>query len=206
MSDRIVLGIESAIAGGSACISNNDGEIDSWIGVGSVSRAEELLPNIDRLLRANSIGLKEIDRIIVSIGPGSFTGIKIGISPVLGLRSATGITCLGISTLKALSLIVGDVDAITAVPVGRGTICIQSFRNGEADTEPSLIDNSELVRFGSESDAKPVLHASLFDPERFPNAIDAGWNLASHLCAAADSKFASDDLRPLFVERKSSNI
>ena len=83
---------------------------------------------------------------------------------------------------------------------------IQSFRNGEADTEPSLIDNSELVRFGSESDAKPVLHASLFDPERFPNAIDAGWNLASHLCAAADSKFASDDLRPLFVERKSSNI
>ena len=114
MSDRIVLGIESAIAGGSACISNNDGEIDSWIGVGSVSRAEELLPNIDRLLRANSIGLKEIDRIIVSIGPGSFTGIKIGISTVLGLRAATGITCLGISTLKALSLIVGDVDTVVS--------------------------------------------------------------------------------------------
>jgi len=206
LSDRLILGIESAIAGGSICISNNDGEIDSWVGEETVSRAENLLPNIDRLMRANSISLEVIDRIVVSIGPGSFTGIKIGISTVLGLRSALGVFCLGISTLEALPLSVGNVNAIAAVPVGRGTICIQSFHNGEADAEPSLIDESELDRISSETDAKLVLHGSLFDRERFPNAIDAGWNIASHLCTAAWSKFASDDLRPLFVERKSSNI
>ena len=205
MTDRIVLGIESAIAGGSICITSNGREVDSWIGDQSISKAEKLLPNIDRLMRKNSISLKEIDRIIVSSGPGSFTGIKVGISTVLGLRTALGTTSLSISTLHALSSILDD-DLIAAVPVGRGTICIQSFRKGEADTEPILIDDGELVRISTESDFKVVLHGSLFDRERFPNAIDAGWNMASHLCSAVDSQFVSDDLSPLFVERKSSNI
>jgi len=202
----IILAIESAIAGGSVCIANNDIEIASWVGEGTVSRAENLLPTIDRLLRANSISLKEIDRITVSIGPGSFTGIKVGISTALGLRAASGIRCLGISTLKALSLIVGDVDSITAVPVGRGTICFQSFAKGQPTSEPKLVDQAELIRISSDSRSKLILHGSLFDRERFPNAIDAGWNMALHLCSAVDSQFVSDDLSPLFVERKSSNI
>jgi tRNA threonylcarbamoyl adenosine modification protein YeaZ len=206
VTNRIVLGIESAIAGGSICITNNGREVDSWIGDQSISKAEELLPNIDRLLRVNSIKLKEIDRIIVSSGPGSFTGIKVGISTVLGLRAALGTTCVSISTLHALSSSILDDDLIAAVPVGRGTICFQSFAKGQPTSEPKLVDQAELIRISSDSRSKLILHGSLFDRERFPNAIDAGWNMALHLCSTVDSQFVSDDLSPLFVERKSSNI
>jgi tRNA threonylcarbamoyl adenosine modification protein YeaZ len=206
LNDRIVLGIESAIGGGSLCITNNGREIDSWVGDGNVSRAEDILPNIDRLNRANSLDLRSFDRIIVSIGPGSFTGIKVGIATVLGLRASLGTTCVGISALEALSLITVDENAVIAVPMGRGGICVQSFRKGISNSEPRLIDHRELIRIGSETIGKLVLHGSLFDEERFPNAVDAGFNVASHLCAAIDSKFISNDLRPLFVDRKSSNI
>lgn len=206
MSGQIILGIESAIAGGSISIRSNDIEVGSWFGDESISRAEELLPNIDRLLRQNQIGLNDIDRIIVSIGPGSFTGIKVGLSTVFGFRAALGTRCLGISSLAALSLLGNGENIATAVPTGRGIICLQIFRDGTEAGPPSLINDAEFDEAYLKTSLSFVLHGSLYDPARFPNAVDGGWNIASHLCTAADSRFATDELRPLFVERKSSNI
>ena len=205
MSGSIVLGIESAIAGGSICLTRNGAEIGSWVGDQSISKAEELLPNIDRLLRENSLGPHDIDRIIVSIGPGSFTGIKVGIATVLGLRASVGTTCLGINALQAISLSRDNGEVTVAVPVGRGTICIQSFTNGRPTSEPELLNEKELDAL-IDSESTPILHGSLYDPARFPGSVDAGWNIASHLSAAVDSPFAIPELRPLFVERKSANI
>ena len=201
MSDRIVLGIESAIAGGSISICKNDIEVGSWIGDQNVSRAEDLLPNIDRLLRSRSIALGAIGRIIVSLGPGSFTGMKIGLSTVLGLRAASGITCVGINALSALALISKDRLVTAAVPVGRGTVCVQTFNDSETIGKPKLINEVELEQIYTDGDSQLVLHGSLFDADRFPGAVNAGWNIASHLCSAVDSPSVTTDLRPMFVER-----
>jgi tRNA threonylcarbamoyl adenosine modification protein YeaZ len=171
-----------------------------------VSRAEELLPNLDRLLSENSLSLKEVDEIIVSIGPGSFTGIKIGISTVLGLRKAVGMNCRGISTLQALSLASADTKVVTVIPMGRGIFCRQSFTDGKATSPPSLLNEVEFADEFISSGTKAILHGSLADPERFPDAVNAGLNMASHLCAAIDSPFVTTDLIPLFVERKISTI
>jgi tRNA threonylcarbamoyl adenosine modification protein YeaZ len=201
LSDRIVLTIESAIAGGSISICKNDIEIGCWIGDQNVSRAEELLPNIDLLLRSRSISLDAIERIIVSLGPGSFTGIKIGLSTVLGLRTALGITCVGINALSALALISTGRLVTAAVPVGRGMICVQAFNENVAAGKPKLINEVELERIYADGGSRLLLHGSLFDADRFPDAANAGWNIASHLCSAVDSPFVTTDLRPMFVER-----
>jgi tRNA threonylcarbamoyl adenosine modification protein YeaZ len=201
LTDRIILGIESAIAGGSISLWKNDIEIGSWIGKECVSRAEELLPNIDRLLNEVSIGVDTIDRIVVSLGPGSFTGIKVGLSTVLGLRASLGIKCVGISALSALAIISKTHSVTAAVPVGRGTICIQEFRENDAVSTPKLINETEWEQISFDGGSELVLHGSLFDADRFSSAIDAGWNVASHLCAAVDSPAVTTDLRPMFVER-----
>jgi tRNA threonylcarbamoyl adenosine modification protein YeaZ len=202
LTDRIILGIESAIAGGSISISKNDVEIGSWVGEATVSRAEELLPNINRLLYEASVSLGAVDVIIVSLGPGSFTGIKVGLSTVLGLRAALGTTtCVGINALSALAVISKNRSVTAAVPVGRGTICIQEFCENKPISKPKLIDEAELKRISFDPGSQLVLHGSLFDAERFPGAIDAGWNIASHLCAAVDSPAVTTKLRPMFVER-----
>jgi tRNA threonylcarbamoyladenosine biosynthesis protein TsaB len=201
LSDRIVLGIESAIAGGSISIRKNDAEVGSWIGDQSVSRAEELLPNIDLLLRSRSISLDAIERIIVSLGPGSFTGIKIGLATVLGLRAALGITCVGINALSSLALISTGRLITAAVPIGRGTVCVQAFSEKEAIGKPRLINAVELEQIYAGDGSQLVMHGSLFDADRFPGAMNAGWNIASHLCSAVDSPSVTTDLRPMFVER-----
>ena len=108
--------------------------------------------------------------------------------------------------MRALSLLSGDPDPVVAIPVGRGWVCKQSFDADRYDSEPELINDDALFGVISSVGSKLVLHGSIFDTGRFPLAINAGWNMAWHLCAAADSRYISSELRPFFVDRKIGNI
>ena len=68
-----------------------------------MTHSQTLLPMVDSLLKQVSIPLEEIDLFAVSNGPGSFTGLRIGIATVKGLTFSSGKPCLGISTLMGLA-------------------------------------------------------------------------------------------------------
>jgi tRNA threonylcarbamoyladenosine biosynthesis protein TsaB len=63
--------------------------------------AQQLLPEIDRLLDSLKWSLGDIEAFAVAVGPGSFTGLRIGIASVEGLSFATGRPVVGVSTLDA---------------------------------------------------------------------------------------------------------
>jgi len=65
------------------------------------SHARTVLPLIDATLEAAGIGLRNLDVLAVSIGPGSFTGLRIGLSVAKGLALATGLPVVGVPTLEA---------------------------------------------------------------------------------------------------------
>ena len=67
------------------------------------NHSEIILPLVDSVLKRAGIGLPEIAGIGVSVGPGSFTGIRIGLSTVKGLAYGTDIPAFGISTLQAIA-------------------------------------------------------------------------------------------------------
>jgi tRNA threonylcarbamoyladenosine biosynthesis protein TsaB len=71
------------------------------------SHARTLLPLIDATLQAAGLPLSEIELLAVSIGPGSFTGLRIGLSVVKGLALATGIPVVGVPTLEAYARAAG---------------------------------------------------------------------------------------------------
>ena len=62
-----------------------------------------LIPTIDKVLNKCNIGLKEIDLIALSIGPGSFTGLRIGVSTAKAFSLATKIPVIGVPTLDAIA-------------------------------------------------------------------------------------------------------
>ena len=64
---------------------------------------QRLLPGIDRILKEAECSLNDLDAFAVSLGPGSFTGLRIGISIVKGLAWATGKPLAGVPTLDALA-------------------------------------------------------------------------------------------------------
>jgi len=66
------------------------------------SRAVTLLEDVDALLRQAGTHTREVDALAVGIGPGSFTGVRIGLSTARGLALALGVPVAGISTLDAL--------------------------------------------------------------------------------------------------------
>ncbi|HEV8341661.1 MAG TPA: tRNA (adenosine(37)-N6)-threonylcarbamoyltransferase complex dimerization subunit type 1 TsaB [Candidatus Binatia bacterium] len=70
-------------------------------GTSHANHAETLLPLIDGILKKASLPLSELSAIALSIGPGSFTGLRIGLSTVKGLAYGSNISVVGISTLLA---------------------------------------------------------------------------------------------------------
>jgi tRNA threonylcarbamoyl adenosine modification protein YeaZ len=65
--------------------------------------AEALMPLIERVMAQVDGGFTSLDRIAVTVGPGSFTGIRIGVAAARGIALARGITAVGVSTLAAFA-------------------------------------------------------------------------------------------------------
>jgi tRNA threonylcarbamoyladenosine biosynthesis protein TsaB len=86
--------------------------------------ATRLLGLVDEVLEAAGIRLDDVERIAVGVGPGSFTGLRIGIATARGLAQGTGAELVGVSTLRAL--------AEGAVEPGRPVVAVLDARRGEA--------------------------------------------------------------------------
>ena len=99
----IVLGIEtSTMTEGVAVVSDKGVLAEHQCDVGS-THAERLMENIVHTLEAAGHGLHDVDGIAVSIGPGSFTGLRIGLSTVKGLSLARNIPVAAVPTLDGLA-------------------------------------------------------------------------------------------------------
>jgi tRNA threonylcarbamoyladenosine biosynthesis protein TsaB len=107
------------------------------------SRAVTLLEDVDALLRQAGVQTRDLDALAVGIGPGSFTGVRIGLATARGLALALGIPAAGVSTLDALEagahgalpvidarrrevFVPGRVLAPGDLDVGEGRLCVGS--------------------------------------------------------------------------------
>jgi tRNA threonylcarbamoyladenosine biosynthesis protein TsaB len=95
------------------------------------SHAVSLLPLIDRVLNDARVTIDDIDTIAVSHGPGSFTGLRIGVSVAKGLACATGARIVGVSTLEALAHSVSQRTTICSLlDARRGDVYAAWFEGG----------------------------------------------------------------------------
>ena len=116
----------------------------------------EVIPNkhsaklhhmIQDLLASKGMELKELDAIAVDIGPGSFTGVRIGIGVAQGLAFASSLPAIGISSLAALaephrnSLVLSAIDA----RMGQVYWCLFDTRDGVAPLSDPMVSYPEQV-------------------------------------------------------------
>lgn len=97
-----VLGIETTGAFASAALIDDDRVLGYVKGTDRFSHLQNLMPQIESILRECGVALKDIDVIAVSCGPGSFTGIRIGVSSARALSQVLGTPCVTVSSLEAL--------------------------------------------------------------------------------------------------------
>jgi len=98
---------------------------------------------VDETVRTAGLNLSDIDRMAIVTGPGSFTGVRVGISFARGLALALGIPCVGVTSLEAALPPGQQGSAIVLLPAKRRPPDIsywaQRFRSGDALTEPEEI-------------------------------------------------------------------
>jgi tRNA threonylcarbamoyladenosine biosynthesis protein TsaB len=96
------LGFDSAGAGASAAILRGDRIVAERVAM-ERGQAETLIPLIGDVLVEAGLDASELDLIAVTVGPGSFTGLRIAIATARGLSSASGVPALGISSFDAVA-------------------------------------------------------------------------------------------------------
>lgn len=100
----IILALDSASKACSACVLNTEnGRHALYFGEAESNHSVTLLPAARRALEDLHLTANHIDRIAVTVGPGSFTGVKIGVSAVKGLAFCRQIPCVAVSSLEALA-------------------------------------------------------------------------------------------------------
>jgi tRNA threonylcarbamoyladenosine biosynthesis protein TsaB len=147
-----VLAVDTTGAHGSVAIVAGS-ELEGLIGIRETSprHAESLLPTIDLLLRLLSVKLDEIDGFAVAVGPGSFTGLRIGISAVEGLSFATGKPAAGVSALEATAFRFRYLDGliVSLIEAYRGEIYGAAYRARtgvlQLEVEPACTSTSRFL-------------------------------------------------------------
>ena len=98
-----MLAIDTSTLVGSMALVRDGELVSEWSASVRASHGETLLPAVQRLLGAGSTSLHDVDAFAVGIGPGSFTGVRIGVATVKGLALAEGKPIIGVTSLRVLA-------------------------------------------------------------------------------------------------------
>ncbi|MFN2453909.1 MAG: tRNA (adenosine(37)-N6)-threonylcarbamoyltransferase complex dimerization subunit type 1 TsaB [Pyrinomonadaceae bacterium] len=120
----LILTIETATRVGSLALARGSGVLGTRSGGdASVSHSQNLLPHIETLLAESSVTLGEIELFAAAAGPGSFTGLRIGLATIKAFAATLARPCLGVPTLYGIARAAGVSAATLAMlPAGRGEV------------------------------------------------------------------------------------
>ncbi len=138
------------------------------------SRAVALLEDVDALLDRAGLGPRDLDGLAVGTGPGSFTGIRIGLATARGLALALGVPVAGVSTLAALSA--GAPGALAVVDARRKEVFVDAsdprvLRPEALDLAPGTVCVGDgAVRYRALLESKGASVPPDDDPAHLPRA------------------------------------
>jgi len=209
--------------GGSVCLTRGTMLLATRLGDPEVSHSNSLLKDINECLGQAEVTLSDVDLLAAASGPGSFTGLRIGLATVKALAATLRISCVGIPTLHALALAAGpSTNTVALLPAGRGEVFLQLLSvspDGSVtplDQPAHLSPHQAFEKYGSIqtlvwSGPGAYLYRDLltsyarekgmaFD-EGSPPETDRGWtlapaqeNLSQHVAGLALQKYQSNQV------------
>lgn len=179
----ILLAIDCSANLCAACV--HDASVDRELGRSVLDlgkgHAEHLIAVIDAALAAAGKQYADLDAIAVSVGPGSFTGIRVAVSAARGFALALGIPAIGVNTLEALALETRDrQDAKTVMAV----------LGGAAGNAPATVQAAVYDEFGHEVYAPSIMGAGEAADLALRSGAALAGTAARAVAALADDRLA----------------
>jgi len=109
--------------------------------------SRRLMGEIDGLLTRNSLTLSDLSGLAVGLGPGSFTGVRVGVTTAKTLAQVTGLPLVGIGTLDAYAAVwssLGNTRLVPVLPSRKGEVYAAVYQNGEC-VEAPLAENVDTL-------------------------------------------------------------
>lgn len=133
-----LLSLESS-AKAASCAVLEDGALlaSAWQATG-LTHSRTLLPMVEDMLENSELAVQDIDAIAAAAGPGSFTGLRIGIAAVKGLAWAAEKPCIPVSTLEAMAWPLAHLEG--------NIVCAMDARRQQIYNAVFLADGKELTR------------------------------------------------------------
>lgn len=212
-----ILAIDTATEAMGIALRRANGQTLSLSVTRGYQHATGLLPWIEQILEKGEVPVKELDLIACSIGPGSFTGLRIGLSTAKGLASGTGCPIVGIDTLEAMAypyrfftgLIVPVIDAkkkrFYSAFFSEGERITKDMDISADDLKKQLCSHDNVLLTGPGAD-------KIYNPEEH-FMLDPRHNLASPvgLIELGKKKFEKSDsdgdaLSPIYLRKSEAEI
>lgn len=154
----------------------NDGNITQRLVELERGHAERLIPLVLATMADAGFGFDRIDLLAVTVGPGAFTGLRVGLAAARGMALAAGLPCMGVTTLEAIASAVDHREAagrllLVTLDTKRGDVYAQAFDAGEPASALTAVDPHGLAR---QIGLRPVLLAGDAAARVMPVLAEAG--------------------------------
>lgn len=170
-----ILGFDAALDGFSAALLD-DADRVHVAATGRQDALEHGLGRIEDLLGAAGLSLRELDRIAVGLGPGSFTGVRIAVAYAKSLAYGSGVPLVGISSYDALEPDAAPLPVLTVVRGRRGVVCARLRRSTPGD-EATACGATAGVLDRLLAGPPGVLHVVGNTEDVFPEIAERGWTV-----------------------------
>ena len=148
------LAIDTATAACSAALWRSGAVAAGRFEIMHRGHAENLMPMVDAVMTEAGAAPDTLDLIAVTVGPGAFTGLRLGLAAARGLALATGAPCMGLTTTETLAAAVAEASGaatgaiVAALDTKRGDYYVQVFdAAGKAVSEPAVLAAADLAGF-----------------------------------------------------------
>ena len=180
----------------------HDGErvVASYASDEGLRHGELLAPAIDRVLREAEAIPQDVGAIAVGVGPGPFTGLRVGLVTARTMALALGIPVYGVCTLDILAAEAVDAgleDFLVATDARRKEVYLASYDAGRRHDEPRVVRPADVAT------ERPVVGrgATLY-PEAFPHAVAPEHPSAEVLCdVVVQERYELVDPEPMYLRR-----
>ena len=212
-----ILAIETTGPYGSVALLDGDGNVLGYeVSRDTMSHLKDLIPMVDTVLKKSGVSKNEINLIAPSVGPGSFTGIRIGVSTARALCQALGIRAVPVPTLEAFCFKESapaaarcqEAGVVTSAACDGAAACEAGDGGGSAASAVCAIINARRGQVYGMIDGfmKPgpyMLTDVLEAKDRYQDAVSVGRWAAAHLRrhGIEDSTVDFENLLPDYMRR-----
>ena len=191
-----ILALDSSAVSASAAVLDDDKVLGEFFINTKQTHSQTLMPMVQQVLTQTKTSLEEMDLFAVSAGPGSFTGVRIGVACVKGMAFAQNKPCIGVSTLEAMAYPLSMLNGIICAVMDASSDLAESLKQYSNETIYLVGDGAKLCY---ESEAFQPLQVRLVAEHlQYQRAVGVAQCAALHL-KQEDCTVTAEQLAPVYL-------